>query len=184
MAYKSKIIHNPVTRQEIKFLQTSADTGGRLLEMEATWYCRSKEPVPHYHPYQEEDFSVISGELTVRLGGGDIRTLRAGDRIHISVNQVHSMWNAGEGRTVVNWQVRRALDTELLLETMHGLAADGKTNSAGMPNILQIAVTADKFSNILRPGRPSFATQRVLFFLLKPLALLLGYRPTYSKYLD
>lgn len=183
MAYKSKIIHNPVTGQEIKFLQTSADTGGKLLEMESTWYGPSKEPVPHYHPYQEEDFRVISGELTVRLGDV-IRTLKAGDGVHISVNQVHSMWNASEGKTVANWQVRRALDTELLLETMTGLAADGKTNAAGMPNILQIALTADKFSNILRLGKPSFATQRVVFFLLKPFARIVGYRATYSKYLD
>jgi len=184
MAYKNKVIINIVTGQEIKFLQTSEDTAGKLLEMESTYNSRSKEPAPHYHPYQEEDFKVISGELTVRMGGEAIRTLKAGDSLHISVNKVHSMWNAGEGKTVVNWQVRRALNTEHLLETMIGLAADGRTNSEGMPNILQIALTAGKFSNTLRLATPSFAVQSILFSILKPIGWLLGYRPTYQKYLD
>jgi mannose-6-phosphate isomerase-like protein (cupin superfamily) len=183
MAYRNKVISNPVTGQEIKFLQTSKDTGGELLEMESTWHGRSKEPAPHYHPYQEEDFKVIFGELTVRMGGEAVRTLKAGDSLHISVNQVHSMWNAGEGKTVVNWQVRRALDTEQLLETMIGLAADGRTNSEGMPNILQIALTAGKFSNTVRLASPSFAVQRIVFSVFKPIAWSLGYRPTYQKYL-
>jgi quercetin dioxygenase-like cupin family protein len=184
MAYRNKVISNPVTGQDIKFLQTSKDTAGELLEMEVIYYSRSKEPAPHYHPYQEEDFKVISGELTVRLGGGVIRTVKAGDSLHILVNQVHSMWNAGDEKTVVNWQVRRALDTEYLLETMAGLAADGKTNTEGIPGILQIALTVGKYGNIIRLVKPPLALQRILFSILKPLAWSLGYRPTYEKYLD
>jgi quercetin dioxygenase-like cupin family protein len=184
MAYRNKVIINPMTGQEIRFLQTGKDTAGKLLEMEATYFMSSREPAPHYHPYQEEDFKVISGELSVRMGGGKVCTLKAGDRLHVSAGQVHSMWNTGNAKTVVNWQVRRALDTEYLLETMTGLAVDGKTNAAGMPGILQIALTAGKYGNVIRLAKPSPALQNILFSILRPLAWLLGYQSTYKKYLD
>jgi len=37
MAFKNKIILNPKTRNEIKFLQTSKDSDGKILEMESTY---------------------------------------------------------------------------------------------------------------------------------------------------
>jgi hypothetical protein len=69
MAYKNKTICNPVTGQNITFLQTAQDTGGALLEMESVYNSTSKEPVPHYHPAQEEDFTVLEGSLSVKLNG-------------------------------------------------------------------------------------------------------------------
>jgi quercetin dioxygenase-like cupin family protein len=69
MAYKNKTICNPVTGQNITFLQTATDTGGALLEMESVYNSTSKEPAPHYHPAQEEDFTVLEGSLSVKLNG-------------------------------------------------------------------------------------------------------------------
>jgi hypothetical protein len=37
MAYKSKIITNPIFGQHIEFLQTAKDTDGKLLEMEVSY---------------------------------------------------------------------------------------------------------------------------------------------------
>jgi len=181
MAYKNKIIKNPVTGQDIKFLQTAEDTGGALLEMESTYHSESKEPPSHYHPYQEEDFKVIKGELSVRLDG-KMRTLRSGDSLHIPKNQVHCMWNASAQKTIVNWQTKPAMNTEYLLETITGLAQDGKTNKEGRPNILQVALMTNKYSNTFRLARPPYALQKLVFGLLTPIAYLAGYRPSYNKY--
>lgn len=52
MAFKGKVISNPVTGQQIKFIQTAKDTNCQLLEMESVYAAASKEPPPHYHPYQ------------------------------------------------------------------------------------------------------------------------------------
>ena len=181
MAYKNKIITNSVTGQDFKFLQTSEDTGGALLEMESTYHSQSKEPPPHYHPYQEEDFTVIEGELTVRIDG-KLRKLTAGDSLHIRKNQVHCMWNASDRKTTVNWQTRPALDTEYLLETITGLARDGKTNKDGRPNILQVALMTSKYSDSFRLAKPPYTLQKLVFGLLTPVAYLAGYRPSYRKY--
>eukprot|EP01036_Dinobryon_divergens_P048062 gene48062-64490_t len=88
MAYKNKVISNRITGQSIQFLQTSKDTGGQLLEMESTYHVASKEPPMHYHPFQQEHFTVLKGELTVRVSG-KLSTLMIGDTLHIQPNEPH-----------------------------------------------------------------------------------------------
>jgi mannose-6-phosphate isomerase-like protein (cupin superfamily) len=183
MAYKNKFISNHDTGQSIKFLQVAKDTNGDLLEMETTYQGFSKEPVPHYHPHQEETFTVTKGVLTVRIDGA-LKTIKAGETLFIPKNKVHAMWNNSENITTVNWKVQPAMDTEYFLETAMGIAADGKLNKKGMPPILQVALMANKFSNEFRLAKPRFEIQKILFGVLSPFARLRGYRPTYRKYLD
>lgn len=183
MAQANKIIRNPVTGQDIRFIKTSKDTLGRLLEMETVYNATSKEPPPHYHPLQEEDFTVLEGELTVRIDG-QLKVLKPGDKLHVSKSQVHSMWNASSNKTVVSWKVQPALKTENLLETGAGLANDGKLNKRGMPGILQVALMARRFSSEFRLSKPAFPIQKIVFAILAPFALLCGYKPVYEKYID
>lgn len=183
MAFKNKLIRNDVTGQEIRFLQTTADTKGQLLEMESTFQPYSKEPAVHYHPHQAEDFEVLAGELTIHIHGQQ-NVLKVGDKLHIPRNVVHAMWNASDHKTVVNWQVRPAMNTEHLLETASGLASDGKVNKNGMPPLLQTALMVNRFSEVFRIAKPPFIVQRILFTILTPFAYLAGYRPTYKQYLD
>ena len=184
MAYKGKLIRNTKTGQDIRFLQTGADTNGELLRMESTYHAASKEPPPHYHPHQDEDFTVVEGEINIRIKGQGIKVLKKGEHLHIPKNTVHTMWNSTGNRTVVDWVVRPALDTEYFLETVVGLAADGKTNDMGRPSILQVALIANRFSSVFRLTAPPFVVQRILFTLLTPFAYLKGLRPIYKKYLS
>ena len=164
-------------------MQTAKETGGELLEMEASFNPHSKEPAPHYHPQQAEDFTVIKGELTVRIDG-KLKTLRQGDTLHVPTNKIHSMWNHSDEVTVINWKVRPALDTDHFLETAIGIANNGKTDNNGMPSILQVALLANKYNRVFRLAKPSFVMQKVVFMLLTPFAYLFGYRSTYKKYID
>ncbi|MDB5240380.1 MAG: cupin protein [Spirosoma sp.] len=183
MAYTNKVIRNAKTGQALRFIQTSRDTNGQLLEMESTFRARSTKPAAHYHPIQDENFTVIAGELTVQIDG-QTRTFRPGDRLHIPRNTVHSMWNASDEETVVNWQVSPALDTEFFLETAYGLANEGKTGPDGRPALLQSALLMQHFSRVFRLTSPSLLVQQLVFGLLSPLAYVVGYRPTYKKYLN
>ena len=114
MAYANKIISNKITGQEIKFIQTAGDTKGELLEMESSFSAYSKEPPVHYHPFQQEDFIVIDGELTVRIDD-ELRILKAGDHLHIPAKKVHAMWNNSDGKTIVNWKIRPAIEASATL---------------------------------------------------------------------
>ena len=179
MAFQNKIIINPVTGQSIKFLQTSKDTEGKLLEMEVCYRSYSKAPPLHYHPCQDEDFVVEKGQMTVRMDG-KIFILKKGDCLHIPANVSHSMWNNSDSDAIVNWKVRPALDTEYFLETVTGLTVNKKAN----PSILQMALTTSKYSNVFRLSRPAPAIQKFVFMVLTPFALLAGYRASNKKYLD
>jgi quercetin dioxygenase-like cupin family protein len=183
MAYRGKIINNPAAKMSIHFLQTKNDTGGKLLEMEATYQPHSTEPVMHYHPNQEENFTILEGELTVMINGVT-SILKAGDKLHVARGVEHAMYNSSDIKTVVNWQVRPALDTEHLLETTAGLANDGRVNKKGVPGILQVALMANKYSTVFRLSKPSFALQKIIFSILSPFAFLAGLRADYEEYLD
>lgn len=183
MAIKNKVVSNPKTGQDIRFIKTSKDTNGEILEMESTYHAHSKEPAAHYHPYQEEDFVVVSGELTVSIHG-KLKVLRQGDRLNIPPNTVHAMWNRSENVTVVNWKVQPAMNTEFLLEMINGLARDGETNAEGMPGILQVALMVNNFTDEFRLSKPPFIIQKILFLILTPFAYLAGYKPVYRKYID
>jgi hypothetical protein len=105
---------------------------------------------------------------------GELKILKRGERIHISRNVVHSMWNSSGSKSVVNWRVVPALNTEYLLETTMGLANEGKTDNTGKPNLLQIALLMNTFSHVFRPAKPSYFVQRVVFSLMTPFAYLFG----------
>lgn len=183
MAFKNKFIRNRLTGQSFQFLRTAQDTNGQLLEMESAYQPNSTEPAPHFHPQQTEEFTILSGELTVRMNG-QVTVYKTGDKLHVPPMTVHSMWNESGAETVVNWQVRPALDSEFFFETLTGLANDGKAGPTGVPPLLQTALIARRFSGVFRLAKPSPAVQNILFSVLSPVARLVGYRPTYDKYLN
>jgi quercetin dioxygenase-like cupin family protein len=183
MASANKIISNPVSGQDIRFIRTGGETRGELLEMESSWQPHSAEPPMHYHPAQSEEFMVIKGELTVRING-ITEVLKPGDTLHIPARTVHAMWNNSDGKTVANWKVSPAKDMEHFLETGMGLAKDGRVNEKGMPALLQVALTANRFSHVFRLAKPPFIIQKIIFIVLTPFAWLSGRRAVYKKYLD
>lgn len=183
MAYTNKILSNKLTGQDIHFLKTANDTNGELLEMETIYHSRSTEPPMHYHPLQEEYFTILSGELTVRIRG-KLQALKAGEQLHIAPNTSHAMWNASNHKTIVHWKVLPALDTENLFETIYGLVNDGKTNNKGIPSLLQMAPTATRFSEVFRLSKPPYLIQKIIFSLLMPFAFISGKKAVYKKYLD
>ena len=183
MAYKNKIIRNPATGQHIRFLQTSCDTEGQLLEMESTFAPHSVEPLQHYHPKQHETFTVLEGSLQVRINGR-VWVLQAGDTLEIPAKTSHAMWNASDKKAVVNWKVEPALCTEYFLETGMGLAAQGKVNKKGLPPILQTALLAERYKNVFRLAKPPYMLQRAVFKVLAPVAKWKGYKAVYDELID
>jgi len=183
MAFQGKIISNRKTGQQIEFIQTAKDTAGRLLEMEAVFQPNSIEPVPHYHPFQEEWFTVLEGRISIRLNK-EVKVLKRGDQFHIRPNEVHSMWNPSKEKTRLNWKVMPALDTEYFLENGIGIANNKKTNGQGMPGLLQVSLLAKSFSHVFRVARPPYLVQLIVFSIVSPIALLAGYRSNYREFVD
>ena len=170
-------IHNPVTGERITFLATSADTDGEAVVIETVVQPDGFVAATHVHPSQSERFAVAAGTLGLKAGGKKL-TLGEGDVVTVEPGTRHKFWNASEDEVRFVCEIRPALQFESLLETMFGLAADGKTNSRGMPNPLRLAVIAKHHFDTVRLPFPPAWMQRVGLVLGAPLGRLVGYRPT------
>ncbi len=96
----------------------------------------------------------------------------------------HDWWNAGveEARVIV--EVSPAARFEEAVSNTFGRTRDGRTNAKGMPNLLQVALFAREFEDALQCTAPPRPVQRALFAVLAPVARLLGYRGSYTRYTD
>jgi quercetin dioxygenase-like cupin family protein len=172
-------IHNPVTGERVTFLATSADTDGEAVVIETVVQPDGCVAAAHVHPSQSERFAVKAGKLGLKVGGEKC-TLGPGQWLTVEPGTSHRFWNDGDEPVVFVCEIRPALQFESLLETMFALAADGKTNRKGMPNLLRLAVIADAhFDTVRLPFPPAWA-QRAGLVVAAPLGRLLGFEPTYA----
>jgi quercetin dioxygenase-like cupin family protein len=161
----------------LRFCKTTRDTNGELLEMEAIYRPASSPPPAHFHPKQEETFSVVSGSLRFVVEGQE-RIVCSGSRVVIPPRVIHAAGNITSEETRVIWQVQPALRTQQFFELMYGLAASGKTNSRGAPNLLHMALIANHYRDEFVLANPPLAVQTCIFGILAPLARLFGYSAT------
>lgn len=183
MAKAGDVIENPLAGERFVFRKTARDTNGELLQFDLFVKPHGAVPVEHIHPLQEERFEVISGTVKLRVDGQE-RTLCAGDDVVVPPGAVHYWWNGGDDEFHVRIEVRPAMRFETFLETVCGLARDGKTNeTGGPPNVLMAAVLfSGRFKDHIYLARPSIPVQKTLFKLLRPLGRLVGYRDDYPEY--
>jgi mannose-6-phosphate isomerase-like protein (cupin superfamily) len=179
MIVSGQTVENPLTGERLTFRETARDTGGEFTRFEALIGPGGQLASGHLHPNQSERFEFLSGSLTMKIGGRKVQT-QPGDVVVVEPGTPHNFWNKGDEPVRMLVEVRPALDIESLLETMYGLAADGKTNRWGMPNPFRLAVIADAhFDEVRVPVVPSWA-QRAALAVGAPIGRLFGYRPSYQ----
>jgi quercetin dioxygenase-like cupin family protein len=83
----------PAAGVEHQFLLTSGASGGRLGVEEFVVPPATLGPRPHVHHSHDETFYLLSGELTVATGAGEI-VLGPGDLAHAPRGAVHGYRNA------------------------------------------------------------------------------------------
>ena len=171
-------IENPVTGERLVFKTTSAETDGKSVLFECFVEPSGFVAAAHVHPFQQERFLVIEGEVTFKIDGQEI-VATPGDCILVVPGRKHQFWNAGEDEARFACEVSPALDFEPLVETMFALARDGKTNRKGMPNPLRLAVIARAHFDTVRLPFPPVWMQRIGLALGAPLGRLLGFQATY-----
>ena len=179
MIRKGQTIENPVTGERLRFLETSNETNGEYVLVETTVQPNGFVAAAHVHPYQTETFEIESGTLAFKLDGEEI-VAGPGESVTVPAGSAHKFWNAGETEAVFVCEVRPALQFERLIETMFGLAADGKTNKKGMPNPLRLAVIANAHFDDVRLPFPPEWMQKAGLAMGAPLGRLMGYSPAYD----
>ena len=172
-------IVNPVTGETVYFVRTAADTDGELVEIEVSVEADGAVAAAHVHPYQSERFEVLEGTLEFRRGGDKV-VAGPGEVVTVPARAAHSFRNVGGTTARFRCEVRPALQFERFLETLFGLAADGRTNAKGMPNPLRLAVIANAhFDDVRLPHVPAFA-QKAALVTGAAFGRLVGFEATYE----
>jgi hypothetical protein len=137
----------------------------------------------HVHPVIEEKFTVMRGMVGFRLG--DQQAIADRDVTLVAPAGVpHDWWNAGAEEALVQVEIRPAARFEAMIQNAFGFAQDGKVNHRGMPNLLQLAIFALEFDDVVQFASPPRWVQRSLFGPLAFIARLFGYRGNYPQYLS
>jgi quercetin dioxygenase-like cupin family protein len=183
MSKAGDVVENPVTGERVVVRVGTEDSGGRMLVADA--YVRPGGAVTgeHVHSTIEEYFTVVRGRVGFRLDGRET-VARPEERLHVPAGTAHDWWNAGEEEALITVEIRPGARFEEMVVNLFGLARDGKTNAKGMPNLLQGALFAQEFEDVLYFTRPPRAVQKILFAALAPIARLFGYKGSYPEYLE
>lgn len=182
MAHAGKIILSTKMDGIVKCIKTAADTGGDLLEMEATFNTAVSSTPEHYHPNQDEHIEVLAGMVSIEINGQE-RLYVAGESFDFPRNVPHRFLGAaGSEEAQILWQIQPALDSETFIETVYGLEADGKMEGGGILSMCQTAVIYQAFHAECRLTKPSQLVQKMMFGILAPIGRLLGYQACYEKY--
>jgi mannose-6-phosphate isomerase-like protein (cupin superfamily) len=177
------VSHNPKTREASIVIEAPADNPDRRLVAELHLEPGAAVVLEHLHPAIDERFEVLEGQLGWKLDGRE-GVAGPGDAVDVPAGSWHDWWQVGDKRTVCRVTVTPGDRFLELIESLWGLAVDGKTDEAGKPNPLQLIAISQEFSDILVPRQPPPAVQKVLFPVLGALAKARGYRGRYPRYAE
>jgi len=168
-------IENPATGMQLVFRKTARETGGRAVVVEVMLAPNGLLPRLHVHPHQQERVEVLAGNVGAHIGRRR-SVVGAGARLTVAAGTPHRFWNAGDDTAHLVAEISPALAFESLVETLCALAADGRTNAAGLPSPLRFAVVAAAHFDTFRLAFPPAPVQRLAFALAAPVGRALGYR--------
>jgi mannose-6-phosphate isomerase-like protein (cupin superfamily)/uncharacterized protein YndB with AHSA1/START domain len=183
VARAGDVLENPATGDRLVFLRTAVETGGELLEYELEFVPRGFAIRDHLHPRQAERHEILEGSLGIVVAGRE-RRLGPGDVEDVPVATQHRIFSTQDEPLKARFALRPALESEVLLETLFGLARDGKVDAKGNPSPLQLAVIFSEFAELGRPPKPPAAVQRALFAPLAALGRVRGYQARYPQYTE
>jgi len=125
-------IYNPIQKDSVTFLQTSADTDGAFTLVEVELADGGGVGL-HYHKTYSEQFECLAGEVQVQLGK-TIQILKPGESA-IANPRVNHLFRNRSGQTCrFRVELRPASrGFEQSLQIGYGLARDGECKPNGFP---------------------------------------------------
>ena len=173
----ARVLDNPRSGERIVIRHSGADTDGELLEFDVFLQPGAHVPAGHAHPRQEEQFSVLAGQVRFRVAGRD-EVVGPGSRLSVPAGTSHWFGNVGSSVAHLRVEVRPALRMQELFET--SVRCSG-SSSAWRARVLDWALIPLDFQRELAvPNVPAWVVRT----LLSPLAWLrlrLGVDPNPSR---
>jgi quercetin dioxygenase-like cupin family protein len=154
-------------------VEAASSSGDERIVLEITMAPGAMAPPRHFHPAQEESWTVLQGELAVQVDN-DWHSIAAGESLSIPPGTVHTLGNRSNDTVRFHDTHVPALDFQQYIEDLDRLAASGRLTSRMTPRTLiygSMALTDH------RPMQLSASpVQRAIESLLATLGRTLGYR--------
>ena len=169
---------SPTTKSRLRVLVPAAETGGQLLTLEFENQPDDIGPPYHFHPDQEETFTVVEGQLSLRVDGVE-SVLGPGESATAPRFAPHTFWNATTEPVVFTSEHRPAHQFEGFITSLYDLDYDGLSNDKGSPPVLRLmTLFKDRRGEQWLDGAPVFL-QRIGILVLGTIGGWFGYRSTY-----
>jgi quercetin dioxygenase-like cupin family protein len=175
-----EVWENPATGERATILELPFKNAEGRTTAELTALVGARVVGEHRHPALVERFTVLEGELTLKLDG-QTSVLREGESAVVEAGVWHDWWNASDRDARARVEITPGERFAYMIETLFGLARLGHTNAKGMPPPLQLALVAREFSDVIVFRSPPPVVQRAIFGVLAPIAHWRGYRATYPQ---
>jgi quercetin dioxygenase-like cupin family protein len=179
---RGQVFANPVTGERVVVLTDPTTHPDRILVGHLIVAPGGRVATEHFHPTLTERFHVIRGQVGFLIDGEE-RTLGVGDHATVEPNVPHDWWQVGTEPAEVVVEVAPGDAFVEMVGTLFGLARDGKVNRRGLPGLLQLAVTANTYRDVMVVTSPPPWVQRPLFLLLASIGHTTGLKAAYPEYL-
>lgn len=163
-----EILENAVTGESMRVLESTVEA----FRVQYTLRPHGEIAGEHLHPGGAHRFSVLSGELHVRVDG-EHRIIRAGESASVPAGTRHYQWNPCDTEAVVIEELRPPARIHEFFCVLFRLAQDGRTDFRGFPTPLLAAALFAEFTDTIRAASPG---TRLWLSILAPLASALGSR--------
>lgn len=178
-----EVYFNPASGERGVVVLGTDETGGKRIVIDLHLRAGGGMLARHYHPAIHEQFKVIEGQISCTLNGVE-RTAGPGETVDIPAGTLHNFWNSGASEGLIRFDVQPAERFAELIKNGFALAQDGKTDATGKPSMLQIALMAREFDDVVRYDMGPRIVQQILFLVLTPFAKLKGLKGSYPEYVS
>jgi quercetin dioxygenase-like cupin family protein len=183
MSRRGQVSESPVTGERAVMLTDPEDHPDRVLVSHLYVEPGGRVAAEHFHPTLTERFHILRGQVGFLIDGQE-SILGAGESAEVPAGAGHDWWQVGAEEAQAVVEVDPGDRFIEIVGTIFGLARDGKTNAKGLPDPLQLAVTARAYRDVVVFTSPPPALQRSVFAVLAPLGRALGRLPSYPQYMS
>jgi quercetin dioxygenase-like cupin family protein len=163
----------------MELLETSDMTNGARVRTRFLFSATGARVAKHLHPYQDESYEVISGNLVYLLNGTK-HVAPAGSSVRLPRGVPHQHFSEGPEDTLAVQTMTPGLDFDYVLETIFGLGSEGRLGSVSY--ILQGLVMIRKMEGPFALAILPLWFQKALAWMVTPFAYRLGYRAVYQRF--
>jgi mannose-6-phosphate isomerase-like protein (cupin superfamily) len=161
------------------YRQTVIKQDGRFVQSRLDMDPFSPGPPMHTHRSFDETFMAMDTPVTFMVNR-EIVVVPPGERITVPVGVPHKMFNDTDSPVSMGI-IDLPVEFAFYLFQVYGYMNESPDNAKMNRALLQLSLTSQYLDSDMAEGPPIFI-QDALFFLLRPMARLLGYRSYNEKY--